>query len=273
MKDPIINDYSALIGIDWADKKHDICEIPIGTNNPQLSVISSNPRSIHQWATQLEKRYPGKPVAVACELKKGPLIYALSQYRHITIFPINPSTVAKYRKAFTNSGAKNDPSDALIQTEILTKHMDKLKPLTPESPEVRALAQLVEYRRKLVQDRVDIANCMTASLKNYYPQVLDWFTDKDKMIFCCFITKWPSLVQAIKASKTTLMRFFNQHNSRYPEKNEKRIVDIKTAQALTDDIAVIEPNQMLVEVLISQLKTLIEGITKIDVQINNAITN
>ena len=31
MKEPTINDFSALIGIDWADKKHDICEHPKNT--------------------------------------------------------------------------------------------------------------------------------------------------------------------------------------------------------------------------------------------------
>ena len=146
MKAPVVKDFSALIGIDWADKKHDVCEMPVGSSNYQLSVISSKPQALHDWALALKQRYPNKPVAVACELKKGPLIYALSRYDHITIFPINLSTVAKYRKAFTNSGAKNDPSDALIQTEILALHMDKLAPILPESPAIRALAQLLEYR-------------------------------------------------------------------------------------------------------------------------------
>jgi len=69
----------------------------------------------------LKNRHPNKPVAVACELKKGPLIYALAKYEHIVLFPVTPSTVAKYRDAFTHSGAKNDPSDARIQAEILEK--------------------------------------------------------------------------------------------------------------------------------------------------------
>ncbi|MBN4063674.1 IS110 family transposase [Cardiobacterium sp. AH-315-I02] len=267
MKEPTIDDFSALIGIDWADKKHDICEMPITTNDYQFSVISSKPQALHDWALSLKQRYCGKPVAVACELKKGPLIYALSRYEHITIFPINPSTVARYRKAFTQSGAKNDPSDALIQTEILTLHMDKLTPIQPESADVRALAQLVEYRRKLVQDRVDLLNCITATLKNYYPQVLDWFKEKDTIIFCDFIARWPSLSDIQKVRKQTLMNFFNQHNSRYPQINEKRFTDIKTACALTNDQGVIEPNRILIEVLIAQLKLLIEAIERFDMEI------
>jgi hypothetical protein len=179
MKDFSVDDFAALVGIDWADKKHDICELPTGTKDYQWSVISGKPDHLHAWAMALEKRYSGQPIAVACELKKGPLIYALSQYRNLVLFPINPATVAKYRKAFFLSGAKDDPGDAFLQTEMLEKHMDRLKPIEPESTEVRALAQLLEYRRKLVQDRVDLTNGISATLKNYYPQVLDWFNEKD----------------------------------------------------------------------------------------------
>ena len=267
MKAPIVDDFSALIGIDWADKKHDICEMPVGTKDYHFSVISGKPESIHKWAMQLKDRYPNKPVAVVCELKKGPLIYSLCKYKHIVIFTVNPSTVAKYRKAFTSSGAKADPGDALIQTEILELHMDKLVPIYPESPEIRALAQLVEYRRKLVQNRVDLSNHITALLKNYYPQVLDWFKEKDTMIFCNFIARWPSLDDAKKARKQTLLHFFNQHNSRYPAVNDKRIADIHKAQSLTDDWGVIEPNKIMVEILIKQFKLLIEGVYQLDQQI------
>lgn len=118
MKEPTIDDFSALIGVDWADKKHDICEVPVGSKNYPYSVISTKPQALYEWAMSLKSRYPDKPVALICELKKGPLIYALSKYEHITLFPVNPSTVAKYRKAFSLSGTKNDPTDAFIQVEI-----------------------------------------------------------------------------------------------------------------------------------------------------------
>ena len=98
MKDPKPTDFAALIGIDWADKKHDICELAVGTADYLYSVIPNTPASIHNWANDLRKRYPTKPIAVACELTKGPLVYALAQHKHITLFPINPSSVAKYRE-------------------------------------------------------------------------------------------------------------------------------------------------------------------------------
>jgi len=62
MKEPIVNDFVALVGIDWADKKHDVCELPYDTKKYKYSVISCKPESLNDWALSLKKRYPGKQV-------------------------------------------------------------------------------------------------------------------------------------------------------------------------------------------------------------------
>jgi transposase len=270
MKAYNVNDFAALIGIDWADTKHDICEHPNHTEKYLYSIIKSKPEALHEWAMSIKQRYPNRKIAVVCELKKGPLIYALSKYDHLVLFTINPSTVAKYRKAFTPSGAKDDPSDALIQVEILTLHMAKLNVIEPESAAMRSLTQLVEYRRNLVQDSVDLSNKITAALKNYYPQALEWFKEKDTFIFCDFISKWPSLAKVKRAKKQTLLDFFNSHNSHYTHVNDARILSIKIAMPLTEDIGVIEPNQLLVEILIAQFKVLLKGIETLNKTIKKA---
>jgi len=264
MKAYNVDNFAVLIGIDWADQKHDVCEHPLDSGKYHYSVIKSKPEALHDWAMSIKKRYPNQKIAVVCELKKGPLIYALAKYKHLTLFTINPSTVAKYRKAFTPSGAKDDPSDAFVQVEILTLHMDKLSVIEPESASVRSLAQLVEYRRNLVQDSVDLSNKITAALKNYYPQVLEWFNEKDTIIFCDFISKWPSLAKVKRAKKQTLLDFFNSHNSHYVHVNETRIANIKSATPLTEDVGVIVPNQLLIEVFIAQFKVLLKGIESLD---------
>lgn len=262
-----VSDFAALVGIDWADRKHDICEVNCHTNKHHFSIISSQPKHINAWANDLKVRYKNQLVAVACELKKGPLIYALSKFNHIVLFPINPRSVAKYRETFTQSGAKDDPTDAAIQVEILQLHMHKLKVIAPESEKVRKLSQLVEYRRKQVQERVDLTNRITTTLKNYYPHVLDWFKEKDTMIFCDFLSRWPSLEHAKRARKQSFIDFFNKHNSRYADVNEKRIIEIKQAEVLTMDDAVIAPNLLLIECLIPQLKQLMLSIERFDVEI------
>ena len=260
MKAFIVDDFAAIIGIDWADKKHDICELKVDTRDYHYSVILNTPQAIAEWAISIKQRYPDKPVAVACELTKGPLINALIQHKHLVLFSINPSTVAKYRKAFVHSGAKDDPSDALVQNELLEHHMNKLTPIQLDTVDVRILAQLVEYRRKLVQSRVDLSNRLTGLLKNYYPQVLEWFKEKDTVVFCDFLERWPSLSEVKKARQQTLLNFFNAHKSQYSIVNKGRIDGIKQARALTDDDGVIIPNQIMVGILALQFKQMIKAI-------------
>ena len=46
MKVPVIKDFTVLVGIDWADKKHDVCEHVIGTSEYNYSIIFSKPESL-----------------------------------------------------------------------------------------------------------------------------------------------------------------------------------------------------------------------------------
>ena len=85
--------------------------------------------------------------AVAVELSKGPIVSALQKYDFIDIFPVNPSTLAKYREAFQPSKAKDDPTDAELALDILLRHPEHFKVLKPQSAEMRTLATMVEHQQ------------------------------------------------------------------------------------------------------------------------------
>jgi transposase len=144
----------AYIGIDWSDRKHDICLYDIEKQTQEFCVIEHRPEKIEEWVESLRLRYGGRRVAICTEQKRGPLIYALCKYDFLVLYPINPRAVAKYRQAFKPSRAKDDPTDAALLAEILGKHRDRLQPWKPQSTEMRMLAQLVESRRILVGDKV-----------------------------------------------------------------------------------------------------------------------
>ena len=267
MKPHINPTYAAYIGIDWADQKHDICLQAADADAREFTVLAHRPDAIEAWALSLKQRFQGQPIAICLELAKGPLVYALQKYDVLDVFPVNPSTLAKYRQAFTPSHAKDDPSDAQLQLELLMQHRDKLKALQPQGVEMRTLQCLVEQRRGLVDDRVRVSNQLTYALKQYYPQVLEWFKEKDTKVFCDFLSRWPTLKQARLARKATLVAFFHEHNVRYPNVIEARISAIKEATPLTDDVSVILPHQLLVQALVQQLRALLDAIERFDVQI------
>lgn len=261
------NRFAALIGIDWADRKHDICLQAADSDTPESTVIVHSPEAIEDWALGLRRRFNGRPIAVCLELNKGPLVSALCKYDFFVLFPVNPQALARYRQAFSSSGAKDDPTDAALQLDWLYKHRDRLKPLKPQSAEMRALLQLVANRRRLVGDKVRITNRLTSTLKNYFPQALQWFKDKDTAIFCDFLSRWPTLASAQKARRATLARFFTEHHVRYPKVIDKRIEQIKDARPLTTDKGVIAPHRLMVQALVGQLRATLEAIRRFDQEI------
>jgi transposase len=259
--------FAAFVGIDWADRKHDVCLQVPGADAVEASVVEHRPKAIEEWAHKLRERFGGRRIAVCLELSQGPIVSALLEHDIFVIYPVNPSTLAKYRRAFTPSRAKDDPTDAAIALELLRRHPEKLKPLRHESPNMRALRRLVEARRDLVQDRVRITNRLTFTLKAYFPQVLDWFRDKETDVFAAFLERWPSLPDAQRARRETIVDFFHAHSVRRASVIDRRVEAIKSERPLTSDAAVIEPARLLVEALLPQLRAVSAGIVRLDDEI------
>ena len=267
MIQPSHDTFAAFIGIDWADAKHDGCLQAAGTAKREYFQLEHTPEAIDAWVTTLRTRFNGQPVAICLELDKGPLVSALRKYDFLVLFPINPLTLARYREAFTPSRAKDDPTDAKLQLELLLTHRDKLHPLTPQSATMRALTQLVEHRRRVVGDKVRMTNRLTSTLKNYFPHVLQWFQDKDTPIFCDFLSRWPTLKAVQLARRSTLESFFRDHHVRSPEVIARRLQAIRAALPLTTDEGVIAPNALLVQALVAQLRVTLQAITDFDTAI------
>ncbi len=262
-----LNDYAALIGLDWADTKHDVCLYDCQSRNVEYSQFLHRPDTINEWALALRARFHNHPILIALELKNGPLVNALSQFDFIVLVPISPQSLAKYREAFVPSGAKDDPTDAGMILDYLRRHHEKLSRLCADRADTRTLQRLVEHRRLLISDRVRVTNSLRATLKLFYPQVLDWFESIDTLLFCDFITRWPTFHDTRKTRPDTFKRFFQQHNCRSTAKIEQRIHAIQSAVSLTDDKGVIEPNTLFVSHQVRLLRELIDGIKHYDRQI------
>jgi transposase len=260
-------EFAAFVGLDWADAKHDVCLHATGTARRAFLRFAHRPEAIDAWGQTLRTRFHGHPVAVCLELNKGPIVSALRNYDFLVLFPVNPLTVARYREAFTPSRAKDDPTDAELQVELLLTHRDKLQPLQPQSPAMRALAPLVEYRRRLVGDKVRCTHRLTRALKNSFPQVLPWFPEKDTARFGDFLSRWPTLKAAQRARRSTLEGFFRAHHVRSVDVIATRLQALKSAMALTTDDGVITPNVLLVQALVAPRRVTLQAIADFDTAI------
>jgi transposase len=260
-------EYAALIGIDWADSKHETCLIDPQTGRREASLLRHSPAAIGEWATALRVRFGGKLVAVCLEQSRGPLIYALLKYDFITLFPVNPATLARYREAFSPSRHKDDSTDAAYLAELLFSHRDHLRAWRAEDEQTRTLRYLVEHRRRLVDDRTRISNRMTSLLKCYFPQVLEWLPDIRTTLVCDFLLRWPSLDALRRVRRETLVKFFRSHNSVRTDAVERRVGAIRQAAPLVTDRAVIASSVLMVKALAAQMKTTLAAIHEFDAEI------
>lgn len=111
----VTNQLAVHVGLDWADKKHDVC-VQFKNDERMFHVIENTEEVFDACLTKLHQKVKGR-IAIALELKKGPVVYALQKYPFITVFPVHALSLARYRQAFSPSVAKDDPQDAELALE------------------------------------------------------------------------------------------------------------------------------------------------------------
>ncbi|CNI84309.1 Transposase IS116/IS110/IS902 family [Yersinia frederiksenii] len=262
-----INQFAAHVGLDWADKKHDVC-VQFKTGERVFHVIDHVPEALDIWLNDLHKQVNGR-IAIALELKKGPVVYALQKYPFVTVFPVHALSLARYRQAFSPSGAKDDPQDAELALDLMLRYPKKIKAIEPDNAQIRLLQQLVEQRRLLVEDKRRFVNRLINTLKQYYPQPLAWFSHRDSLLFCELIIRWPSLQQLKRARGDTVRHFMNAKGGRAIALTEQRVASIANAIPLTTDESVIEANALMATALATQIKVVSEIIGTYDARIES----
>jgi len=91
--------YDLIIGLDRSDKKADLCLIDSHTGERRPSVIATTPVALWEWLLQLRQQHPQARVGLCLEQPAVHLIPFLEAYQWITLHPINPITLQKYREA------------------------------------------------------------------------------------------------------------------------------------------------------------------------------
>jgi len=192
-------EFVACIGLDWGDESHAVALQPV-QGKAESCTLNNSPEALHLWLQELAKRFEGRPVALAVETSRGPLIHVFSAYPWLTVYPIHPATSARYRAAFKPSGAKDDQPDAELLLELVLHHRDKLRPLELQDTATRKLAALVELRRDLVDRRTQVVNQLIGLLKSYYPQALELAgRDLSTTMASDFLTRWPDVLALKRA--------------------------------------------------------------------------
>lgn len=263
--------FAAFVAIDWADEKHVWSMQAADSDERQRGEVNHNPEAIESWVAILSSRFPGQPIAVAVEQSRGPLVFMLGKYEQLHVYPIHPRAAAQFRAALFPSGAKDDPVDADLLLELLVHHRTHLRRLNPDTEPTRLVQHLVEGRRKLVNEKTRQSNRLTAKLKLYFPQMLEWFEEVDSPLVGALLKRWPTLEALQKARPGTVHSFLTAHNCRSQELIDKRLEEIRRAVPAISDAAVIQSSVAMTEVLVGVIATLRQGIATFDRQIEQAV--
>jgi hypothetical protein len=119
-------EFAAFIGIDWADQKHIWCLQTAGSAKRETGELEHTPEAIESWVAHLYQRFAQRPIAVAVEQSRGALVFMLSKYEPLHLFPVPPQMASSMRQALYPSGAKDDPRDADLLLDLLLQHRQQV---------------------------------------------------------------------------------------------------------------------------------------------------
>ena len=153
------------------------CRRPIG-NNSSDPHLDHTPEALQNWIQSVAYPFRGK---ARRHCRRADPRSADLCARCTSIFCTSiPSTLRRwlsYGRRFIPAGPKMIPWMRICLLEILMKHRQHLRVWVPDDVLTRSIRLLTEGRRHLVDERTALTNQLTAALKTYFPQALDWFGD------------------------------------------------------------------------------------------------
>ena len=263
--------HDLVIGLDRSDRKADLHFIDTATGQTRSETLASSPENLRQWLFDLRQQHPKASVAICLEQPAGHLIPFLETYHWITLYPINPISLQKYRETFVTSRAKDDGKDARYLAELLLNHPDKFKAWKPQDSHTRLLQQLVAHRRAVVDERTALTNRLQALLKAYFPQALELCgEDLWRPLATAFLLRWPTLMSARKVRTEKLKQFYYLNGSRSQKLINQRFQLLEQAVPVSDEPALNQSFALRVQLICRQLQDVVHTIKEFEQQIAQA---
>ncbi len=258
-----------LIGMDWADQKHDIYVIDRNGKGFHQQ-LEHSAESIDAWVGEMLKLAGGRPIAIMLEQSRGALIYSLMFRENVLLYPVNPKQLARYRESYPGGG-KNDPTDAKYLARMLHERITTLKAWQPDDENTRLIAHLSQQRRKIVDGQTKLRQQLKALLKSYFPVVLELFGKQCQLpLLLSVLCRWPDPRQLRRADRRLIRRVLSDHSLR-SEQQQEIIERVRAAQLLTRDDALITPSAMAVKLLANQIQQAQQTIEEFEAAIDEAM--
>lgn len=196
------------VGVDWSDDSHAVFVVDTQGKKVAAFQVEHTREGLQELVTRL--RAAGSLLGVGVETTHGVMIYQLLE-AGFPVFPVNPKLSHAWREGWKVSAPKSDPGDAEILANGLKEHHERLHPLQPDDPVTRELAMLCTDECRLIRERTALVNRLEATLKEYYPQALEWFSDWTGPSAWDFVLTFPAPESLRLASRKKVLGFLKTH--------------------------------------------------------------
>ena len=260
------------IGIDWATDSHTVTFIAPSGEVLESVVIENRLtgfltllEAIRKHLRKLEPAATPDAVSFAIEDQNQRLTdFLLAQ--GFQGYLIEPSRVKGYRLRYRSSGNKTDPDDSFMLADVLCRDRDQLPRIAPDSDVVRTLKTLLRDRESFVHDQTRLTNRLTACLRQYYPEALDFFEDVAGKTALDFIAAFPDFVAASQLSRREVKRFLVEHHCHHETRLE-RILEVLGISPTPVPAVVVRTKRQQALAIIQQLRTVQTAVAEYDAEI------
>ncbi len=201
------------LGIDWSEKKHNVCVLNEAGAVIQELVIAHTPEGFLQLTRVCQQlQVEAGQAVIGLETAHNLLIDFLEDSQWGPIYVLPPSLVKSNQGRFAQSGAKDDRRDAHLIAEILRTDLGRLHAWQPDSwltRQIRARVQLLYFLNRTIRQ---YTSYLRAVLLRYYPAALEVFSGLDLPITLIFLQTYatPTAAQALSYEQFT--RFLQEHH-------------------------------------------------------------
>ena len=260
-----------LVGIDWADQKHDVCVRLLDDKIESLQ-IDADTDDVERLVERLQKLAHGRPIAICLEKSRVRIIYHLMLRDNIQLYLIDPKQIARYRESFTSSGAKDDPGDAALILRFLSERHDQLRVWKPDDAQTRRISQFCHTRRSLVDNRTGLIQELQSVLKTYNPLVLSLAGgNATSAMLSEILRRWPDPRRFKRNHPETLRKLFRRHGIKNTERIDELIQMVRSKPLVTSDRALLEPLAIRAQAIAAQIEVLDKAIQQLEEEIDKAM--
>lgn len=217
-------------GIDWAEAHHDVAVMDGDGKVVGRRKIDTGVAGFGELMSLLAEHCEDPTVVpVAIETDKNLIVVAL-QTAGLTVFPINPRAVARYRERHGQSGKKSDPGDAALLADVLRtdRHQHRQLPLITDGG--RAVKALARQHQEAIWSLHQTTSRLRSVLLEFYPQALQAFPNLKHKAALTVLTaaSTPELGSRLTARRiVALLQRCGRRND--PALIEQILTDLKTA--------------------------------------------